>query len=75
MVCGMNEEDIEEMLSYNYWPCVLIDTDKGVFIARLYKYIKRNKKWRLMKTRRFKTALEAWDYLRETLLNTLKFIR
>jgi len=70
----MNEEEIEEILNYNYWPCVLIDTDNGMFIARLYKYIERNQKWKLIKTHRFKTALEAWSYLKETLRDTLKFI-
>tara|TARA_R110002012_G_scaffold1863_2_gene8965 strand:+ start:2339 stop:2566 length:228 start_codon:yes stop_codon:yes gene_type:complete len=74
----MNEEDIEEILSYNYWPCVLIDTSpessSNIFIARLYKLGPRTKTWRIVKTRRFNTPLEAWEYLRETLMDTLKFV-
>ena len=75
---GMYDDDIEEILSYNYWPSVLIDTSpessSNIFIARLYKRGPRNKKWRIVKTRRFNTPLEAWNYLREALREALKFV-
>jgi hypothetical protein len=75
----MEEEDIKEILKFNYWPSVLIDTcpesSADRFIARLYKYGVRRKSWRIVKTRRFLSALEAWDYLKETLAETLKFVR
>jgi len=75
MVYGMNEEDIEEILSHNYWP--VVDIDGSYFIAKLYKKTTRgkNKGWRKLRTRTFQTPLEAWDYLRETLTSTLKFVR
>ena len=74
MECGMYEDDIEEILGYNYWPCV--DMNGEHFTAKLYKKNTRGKRkgWRLIKTRSFKTPLEAWDYLRETLREILKFV-
>jgi len=70
----MSEEDIEEILSYNYWP--VVDIDGQYFIAKLYKKNTRGKHkgWKKIKTRTFQTPLEAWTYLRETLMDTLKFI-
>jgi hypothetical protein len=77
----MNEEDIEEILGYNYWPVVDLawipnKSHPPAFIAKLYKNVTRGKRkgWRLIKTRSFKTPLEAWDYLKETLADTLKFV-
>ena len=78
MVCGMDEMDIDLLIRHNYWPCVLIDTSpessKNIFISRVYKRFSRNKRWRIVKTRRFYTPKEAWDYLQETLYETLKFV-
>ena len=71
----MNEEDINEILKHNYWPCVELDIEKSIFIAKLYKYKVRSKKWGLLRTRRLKTAPEAWDYLKDTLTDTLKFVK
>ena len=72
----MNDEDIEEILSYDYWPSVTIN-ELGYFTATIYKYSKRTKKWKQFRNRTFPAgkAEEAWDYLRETLSDTLKFIR
>ena len=74
-VCGMNENDIEEILEYNYWP--VVDLNGMLFVAKLYKKTTRgkNKGWRQIKERSFQTPSEAWDYLRETLANILKFVR
>ena len=74
MECGMNEEDIEEMLSYKYWP--VVDIDGEIFVAKLYKKKTRgkNKGWRQIKESSFQTPVEAWEYLRKTLLETLKFM-
>jgi len=70
----MSDEDIEEILSYKYWPSVTIN-ELGLFTAAIYKYSKRTKKWKQFRHRTFPEAVEAWDYLRETLSDTLKFIR
>ena len=77
----MNEEDIIEILTHNYWP--VVDIDESIpqsdmkFVAKLYKNQIRGKRkgWRLIKTRTFKTPLEAWNYLKETLTDTLKFVK
>ena len=68
----MHEQDIEEILSYGYWPTV--DVDNKMFVAKLYKLNKKSKVWRRVRTRQCKTPLEAWDYLRDTLTTTLKFM-
>jgi len=69
----MNDEDIDEILQYKYWP--VVDIEGTEFKAILYKYRKRDNSWRQKKSRRFKTPHEAWEYLRDTLVDTLKFIR
>ena len=69
----MNTEDIDEVISYNYWPVVTIEGKE--FKAILYKYRKRDNSWRQKTSRRFKTPHEAWDYLRDTLAKILKFIK
>ena len=71
----MEEKDIEEILSYNYWP--VVDINGPIFVAKLYKKIMRgkNKGWRMIKSRPFQTPQQAWNYIRETLTDTLKFIR
>jgi len=69
----MYEEDIKDIIKYGYWPAVVIKNNK--FVAHLYKLRKRPKKeWRLVRTREFKTPIEAWAYLHKTLLETLKFV-
>jgi hypothetical protein len=77
----MYEDDIDEILSYNYWPVVDIDwipnkSYPAVFVAKIYKNKTRGKLkgWKLLKTRSFKTPIEAWEYLREILNSTLKFV-
>ena len=74
MAYGMYEDDVVEILNHNYWP--VVDIDGKYFIAKLYKKRIRgkNKGWRKLKERKFKTALGAWDYLKETLMDTLKFV-
>jgi hypothetical protein len=69
----MNTEDIDEVISYNYWPVVAIEGTE--FKAILYKYRKSDNSWRQKTSRRFKTPHEAWDYLRDTLAKILKFIK
>ena len=34
----MSDEDIEEILSYKYWPSVTIN-ELGLFTAAIYKYV------------------------------------
>ena len=68
----MYEEDIKEIIKYGYWPAVIIKDSK--FVAHLYKLRKRPKEWRLVKTREFNTPIEAWAYLQQTLVETLKFV-
>ena len=72
MVCGMNDEDIVEMLGYKYWPVVDIEHNK--FVAKLYRLNKKQKTWKQVKTRTFNDPHKAWDYLKETLMNILKFV-
>lgn len=68
----MYEEDIKSLITCGYWPSVCIENDK--FIAKLYMLKKRPKGWRQIKNRTFKTPQQAWDYLKNTLQDTLKFI-
>tara|TARA_R110000737_G_scaffold112270_2_gene145406 strand:+ start:22 stop:237 length:216 start_codon:yes stop_codon:yes gene_type:complete len=70
----MNEDDITQILHHNYWPAV--DIDEELFRAKLYKkYVRgKYKGWKQVKSRTFQTPLEAWDYLKETLTDTLKFV-
>jgi hypothetical protein len=77
----MSEDDIEEILKYNYWPVVDIDnipnkSHPAVFVAKLYKKNTHGprKGWTQIKTKSFNTPLKAWNYLREVLIDTLKFI-
>ena len=74
MVYGMDEADIEMMLKHGYWP--VVDINGQIFVAKVYKKYTRGKRkgWRLLKDRPFQTPQQAWDYLQETLYETLKFV-
>jgi len=74
MVYGMDEADIEMMLKHGYWP--VVDINGQLFVAKVYKKHTRGKRkgWRLLKDRPFQTPQQAWDYLQETLYETLKFV-